>query len=175
MNNLFRMKVIKWLAVCSLAVGLLAVLLLSRGDRRFVMGNTSCMSPTISAGERVFVKPFNPRQDTLRRYDILVFRSPLHTDTKWAMRVVGLPGEQLELGTNSLAIDGAELGETNLPSALQNKRWLTPQVLEVSVQRRWTLAPNELFVVGDNLGAANDSRFWGPLSLSNVVGVVENK
>jgi signal peptidase I len=196
-----RVQGIACLAFGALVFGLLATAIFSRGYRKFVVGNTSCMSPTINGSEVILVKLFNPEQDVLSRYQIIVFRSPLAAlpDEKWVMRVIGLPGEQVDIRTNSFLINGSDRAQNDLPAALQNKQWLTrqilesagqhpallaqsrfvqalaPQVLDDSGQHRWTLGPDEVFVVGDNLGAANDSRFWGPLSLSNIIGVVEKK
>ena len=91
------------------------------------------------------------------------------------MRVVGLPGERVEIGPNSFQINGSDMAEADIPAALRSKQWLTAQSFESSGRRQWALGPDEVFVVGDNLGAANDSRFWGALNTSNVIGVVEKK
>ena len=91
------------------------------------------------------------------------------------MRVVGLPGEQVEVRTNSFMINGSEVPEKDMPSVLRNKPWLTDRIVESSTQRRWMLGDDEVFVVGDNLAAANDSRFWGPLKVPDVIGVANKK
>ncbi len=144
---------------------------------KFIVGNTSSMSPTLESGELILMKPFNPARDTLRRYQIVMFLAPppFFPNEKWVMRVVGLPGEHLELATNGIRINASEIAVHALPTALRNRPWLTPRMLEGSAQRQWTLSSNEVFVVGDNLGAANDSRLWGPLDISKILGVLEKK
>jgi signal peptidase I len=172
-----RAAFISFLALGVIAGALIAVTIYGRGYRRFVVGKTSCMSPTINSGELIFVKDFALKRDALRRYQIILFRSPLPIipNEKWVMRVIGLPGEQVEIRTNSFLINGSDPADNELPAVLRKKQWLPAQVLKSSRQRQWSLGPGEVFVVGDNLGAAHDSRLWGPLSFSNVIGVVEKK
>lgn len=175
MSNAKRITVISCFVVGVLVAALLTVVLYNRGKLRFVVGNTSCMSPTMNRGERVFVKLLNPEHDALKRYQIVAFRSPIHESPQevWMMRVVGLPEEHLEIGTNALLINGGVVAENALPAPLRNKQWLTPQLLAMSGQHKWILGTNEVFVVGDNLATSHDSRYWGPLNCSNIIGVVQ--
>jgi len=140
---------------------------------KYVMDSSS-MSPTIKRGEIVLTKPFSSNRDTIQRYDLIVFRSPIDTQAKWIMRVVGLPGESIAISTNTLLINGVELPMDSMPTALRQKSWLTRQLQESSTPRQWNLTSEEVFVVGDNLDNVNDSRYWGPLKLSMITGVVLN-
>jgi signal peptidase I len=130
------------------------------------------MSPTINPGQVILTKPFHPRQDILQRYDIVAFHSPVNTQKVWVMRVVALPREQVLISTNALFINGVEAETNQMPQVLIRGNWLTPQLLESGVPRQWSVKKDEVFVVGDNLNTSNDSRFWGPLKLSQIVGVV---
>jgi signal peptidase I len=91
------------------------------------------------------------------------------------MRIVGLPGEQVEIKSNSLSINGAVVTDERMPRALRSGKWLTPLLDQYPTPHRWVLGSDEVFVVGDNLANANDSRFWGPLKVTGIIGVAERK
>jgi signal peptidase I len=173
MSRSRRIGFISATGLSALAVILLALSAYRTAHLKFVMGNTSSMSPTIKSGELVYARPLERSRGELRRYQIVVFRSPMPPYDKWAMRIAGLPGECLHITTNALLINGTTVAEGELPVPLRGSKWLTPQLAVMSSRFKWTLGPGEIFVVGDNLPVANDSRFWGPLDLSNVLGVVE--
>jgi len=175
MTKVMRRAVILFPLIGALAGYLLVMAISGRGYRKFEMGNTSSMSPTISSGEVVSVKLFIPKRDRMKRWQIVLFWSPALPDHLSVMRVVGLPGEQVEVTTNAFLINGVEVPENEVPKVLRNQEWLTDRISEVSGQRQWVLGSSEVFVVGDNLGETLDSRIWGPLSLSNVIGVAEMK
>lgn len=137
------------------------------------VSRSSCMSPTINPGQIMITKRFHHGRDRLRRYDIIVFESPIDAQSKWVMRVAGLPGERVAVNTNALFINGIEVPKSEMPSVLRQEVWLPPQLLDSDAPRQWNLNDDEVFVVGDNLDNSNDSRFWGPLKLSRIAGVVE--
>ena len=108
----------------------------------------------------------------LRRHQIVAFHPPQLPRARWIMRIVGLPGESLMIATNGLAIDDATMIAALPPGAQVSSEWIPPQMALVTTQRQWVLGPREVFVIGDNLSTANDSRYWGPLDVSNIIGVV---
>src|SRR5438034_6455848 len=137
--------------------------------RKYVIGATSCMAPTINSGELIYIKPFDAKKmDGLKRYEIVLFRAPMAVIPEgiWVMRVVGLPGDQVEIRTNSLLINGSEVAQQNMPPVLRDKQWLPIPSFQSPAKTQWTLGVDEVFVVGDNLAAANESRFWVALKLS---------
>ena len=142
---------------------------------KFAVGNTSCMAPTLKQGDLVKVVPFNGDPRSVRRYDIVIFRSPLDQHATWIMRVVGLPGEQIEITPTGLMIDGSEIEQQDLPEILRSRRWTSPSQGSPNANKLWHLGTNSVFVVGDNLEVANDSRYWGPLRTSSIVGVSGKK
>lgn len=89
------------------------------------------------------------------------------------MRIVGLPGEQVVITNNLLVIDGVPLTQMDAPPPLLHGLWSPESLLSLKSQRSWILAEQEVFVVGDNLLDAHDSRYWGPVNLSMVLGVVK--
>ena len=88
----------------------------------------------------------------------------------FVFRAVGLPNEQITVVTNGFLVDGRQLSNSMLPGVLRNRNWLPDSGL--STNRSWKLGLKQIFVVGDNLQNANDRRYWGPLDVTNVIGVV---
>ena len=81
----------------------------------------------------------------------------------WFKRVVGLPGERVELRGGSLFIDGEHFPEPYLGGLPANAG------LEAS---SWTLSAGEYFVMGDNRARSDDSRRYGPAREEDVIGAV---
>jgi signal peptidase I len=143
-------------------------------SQRFVMAKTSrSMLPTILPGQEVRVNAFDAGQQRLERYDIVVFHPPVAPAETWVMRVVGLPEDEIVLTNNSLVINGAPLSQHNAPTPLTLGPWLPDRLLQANSERIWHLAQDQVLVVGDNLQTAYDGRYWGPINMSAILGIVE--
>lgn len=92
-----------------------------------------------------------------QRGDVIVFHAP-DRDKDYIKRVIGLPGETIEMRQGQVLINGQALPE---PYETRRNILNAPAV---------TLGPDELFVMGDNRPNSNDSRNWGSLSMEQVVG-----
>ena len=106
------------------------------------------MAPTLADGERVSVRT---AIDPLKRGDIVVFDYPRDPSRMFLKRIVGLPGEPIEITAQGVTIDGRPLAE---PYVLAENRSVS----------RWgpTRIPDgEYFVLGDNRRNSSDSRHWG--------------
>jgi signal peptidase I len=125
------------------------------------------MLPTLQIGDRIVVVKFGY---TVHRGDIVVFRRPpadLGTeDADLVKRVVGLPGETISSRGNTVLIDGKPLKEPWLPT-------LTGICAESAENIPTTkIPPGQYFVMGDCRGDSADSRTWGTLDGSLIVGKV---
>ena len=106
----------------------------------------------------------------VQRGDILVFKYPQEPERDFIKRVIGLPGETLEVRQKQLYIDGAKLDEPYLQGQMP--------VLEpgaIALDRRDNFGPitvpaGHYFMMGDNRDNSEDSRFWGPLPHAYVKG-----
>lgn len=123
-----------------------------RGVR--VVGNS--MFPTLHDGQRVLVDRAYYRLTGLFRYDLVVLH---HDGEYWVKRLVGLPGDRLALLYGQ---DGGVDGVMSLQSGLAPPPGA----------RLLTIPPGCLYVLGDNLPVSKDSRSVGPISESELVGVV---
>ena len=157
---------LEWAAVLVIAV------LVAGGLRAFVVQTfyvpTGSMLPTLQIGDRIVVVKIGY---TIHRGDIVVFRRPpADTDTADAdlvKRVIGLPGETISSMRGTVLIDGRPLAEPWLPT-------LTGSCAEAAQNIATTrIPPDHYFMMGDCRGNSLDSRAWGTLAASYIVGKVE--
>ena len=94
------------------------------------------------------------------RGDVIVFRFPKDPSKDFVKRVIGLPGEVVEIMDGTVYIDGAPLDEP----------YLTARDSTLLQERH--MGDREYFVLGDNRRSSNDSRTWGPVPEANVLGKV---
>lgn len=122
------------------------------------------MEPTLRTGDRILVGKFTYKIWEVHRGDIIVFRYPLNPNKDFVKRVVGLPGERIEIKDGLVLINGRPLHEV-YPTALPGgDRACTSNYGPEAV-------PTEsVFVLGDNRCNSEDSRFFGFVPVGNMVG-----
>lgn len=118
------------------------------------------MSPHLADQERIFINKFIYRLEPIQRGDIVVFRFPRDPSKSFIKRVVGLPGEMVEIRRGVVYINGAPLQEDYLPVE-ENDRHSYPAT---------RLPPNNFFVLGDHRRSSNDSRVWGTVHRDFIYG-----
>jgi len=107
----------------------------------------------------LIVDEISYRFETPRRGEVIIFRYPLEPSQFFIKRVVGLPGENVEVKDGKVYINGSELNETKY---LQNIE--TVGNVEVKLDK------DEYFVLGDNRDASSDSRKWGEVDKKLIIG-----
>lgn len=128
----------------------------------------SSMSPNFSDGDYLLIDELTYRFRSPERGEVAVFRYPNDHSTYFIKRIIGLPGERVELSNGEVTIfnndnpSGFVLDESYLPSGTVTKSQTT------SVE----LKDGEYFVLGDNRSASFDSRSWGVLGDEDLVGLV---
>lgn len=110
------------------------------------------------------VKPFRE----IERGKVLVFRYPRDPKKYFIKRVIGLPGEKIEIKNGLVKIYNAENPNG---ITLDEKAYLAPEI-KTAGDLVLTLANNEYFMLGDNRMASSDSRYWGPVTDDLIVGEV---
>jgi signal peptidase I len=165
-------------AIAGWAICLAAALLLALGLRAFVLQAfsipSSSMEPTLGIGDRILVwKAFFNWHD-LHQGDIIVFTRPPRdhcpgpADTDLVKRVIALPGQTIYSAGNNIYVNGQRLREPYLPAHDP----LGPAIPGASKADPFRVPAGEFYVLGDNRQISCDSRFWGPIKGTSIVGQV---
>lgn len=161
---------------------------------------SSSMMPTLLIGDFILVNkfayglrlPINNKKvveiGEPKRGDVVVFRPPQHPREDWIKRVVGLPGDTIGYHNHKVSVNGKELpyrvegvftgvgqgvgetGDTLLTEGIENRPHYVLERDFSAADGDWTVPEGHYFVMGDNRGNSEDSRFWGFLPESNLRG-----
>ena len=118
------------------------------------------MAPLIQDQERIFINKFVYRFEPIERGDVVVFWYPLDRSKSFIKRVIGLPGETVEIRKGRVIVDGKRLDETYVP----------PQYADYGNFGPIQVPENSYFVLGDHRISSNDSRIFGPVDRSYIYG-----
>lgn len=139
-----------------IALGVILWLLITTfvGEARQIP--SASMEPTILIGDRIWTDKLFLRLGEIKRGDIVVFTPPIPSDYPYIKRVIGLPGETVEVKNGQVFIDGLPLRE--------------PYIAEAP---RYTWGPEKVpqgkyLVLGDNRNYSNDGHAWGFLEREKI-------
>ena len=118
------------------------------------------MQPRLFDHERIFVNKFVYHFAEIDRGDIVVFWFPREPTKSLIKRVIGLPGDRVEIHSGKVFVNNRQLNEAYVRSEYFDKRSYGP--LEVP--------ENNYFVMGDHRNSSNDSRHWGCVPRRNIFG-----
>jgi signal peptidase I len=136
------------------------------GDHLLV--NKFVFAPTLSSAERALL----PTAD-IRRGEIVVFKYPEDPERDFIKRVIGLPGETIELRERRILVDGRAIDEPYAHYLPQPQGFTggDPASGDVRVRYGPVVVPaGSVFVMGDNRDNSQDSRYWGFLPKDNIKG-----
>jgi signal peptidase I len=134
------------------------------------------MEPTLMIGDRIMVDKLSYHLHGVGRSDIVVFSRPAHEHcagpavADLVKRVIGLPGETISLSGGRVSIDGKLLAEPWLPASVREATMPGPAGTPYSLHRSFVIPAHDVFVMGDNRENSCDSRWWGPIPESTIVG-----
>lgn len=117
------------------------------------------MIPTMGIGDRLIVNKLSFYYRTPKRGDIIVFESPSGDGREFVKRLVGLPGETIEVKRGIIYID-------NSPITFEGVRILR----DYSRFGPFEIPEGEYFFMGDNRSNSSDSRFWGTVPADELIG-----
>ncbi len=130
----------------------------------FVKGQS--MEPNFENGDYLIIDEITYRFHNPQRGDVVVFKYPNDTSQRYIKRIIGLPGETIEIKNGKVAIFNKEGNQL-----LDESTYLTPLILTAG-DMQITLAEDKYFVLGDNRIASSDSRSWGLLPREDIIGRV---
>jgi signal peptidase I len=162
-------RVLAEMAIIVLVAGLLAGLLREFAFQTFWIPSAS-MTPTLGVDDRVLVQKAFFTWHDVREGDIVVFTHPPLDTCAGAgdlvKRVIALPGQTIYSSGNSIYINGRLLSEPYLP----HYDPLGPPI--ASKQHPYLVPAGDFYMLGDNRSDSCDSRFWGPIKGSSIIGKV---
>jgi signal peptidase I len=120
------------------------------------------MMPTLFDQERLFINQFSYKfgLGDIKRGDTVVFWYPEDPTKSYIKRVIGLPGDTVEVKEGWVVVNGKKLQENYVPAEYRDDR---PYPYTV-------VPPNDYFVLGDHRISSNDSRAWGFVPRSYIYG-----
>lgn len=118
------------------------------------------MEPGLEDQERIFINKLVYRFESIERGDIVVFRYPRDTRKSFIKRVIGLPGDRINISYGHVYVNGQLLPESYVPS----------DYLDARSNPEMVVPPNAYFVLGDHRSMSNDSRDFGPVMRGYIYG-----
>lgn len=118
------------------------------------------MEPTLVPKDRVLVNKFIGRFEPYERGEVLVFISPIDGQKDFIKRVIGLPGETVEVKEGKVRINGKVINEPYLPDGLLSGGDYGPYKVE----------RGHYFMMGDNRNNSQDSRVFGAVEEDDILG-----
>ena len=155
---------VEWVIIVLVALGVSFLM------RTFVIQTffipSGSMEPTLQIGDRIIVSKLSVDLGTIHRGDIVVFKAPPAEHcgdpvTDLVKRVIGLPGDHLTSKGNTIYVNGSPLAET----------WTHVEPLGQAIGQV-TVPANSYFMMGDNHPDSCDSRMWGSVPRSDIIGKV---
>lgn len=120
------------------------------------------MYPTLDDGDRLITEKLSLNWRKVKRGDILVIHAPDKVNQNYIKRVVGIAGDHIELIDGKVYLNGEVLKENYI---VDNPTFPYRGISS------WDIQEGQVFVMGDNRGASNDSRSFGPIDEKEVMGV----
>ena len=161
--------------VLSLGKAVLVAVIIAMLLRQFVFTPTTVrgesMLPTLEDGNRVILS----KMTTIDRFDEVVFRATDSSDN-YVKRVIGLPGDTIEMRNDVLYINGEAYDEPYLEAfkkELNHTENLTEDFTLENLTGEHTVPKGQMFVLGDNRIYSKDSRIFGFVPMERIIGEVK--
>ncbi len=172
-------ELMSWIVL--IAIGLLLALLIKQFAFQFVRVDGPSMQPNLQNNERVVCL----KQAKIHRGSVVVFDAngvdpQVSVKTEYVKRVIGLPGDTVEAKNGNLYVNGKKVDQSYISKSERSSGTGTWTLHSISQENSWVLhngaykvPKGEYFVLGDHRSVSNDSRYWGFVPKSKIVGVVK--
>lgn len=119
------------------------------------------MNTTLKTGQQLLVEKVTYYFSDPKQGDIVVFDSPIEEDSLYIKRVIGVPGDKVQVKDGRIYLNGEEY---------EDPQWTEPILKAGVAEDEVTVGENEYFVVGDNRNDSSDSRDFGVISKDSIMG-----
>ncbi len=152
-----KKSMIRELLETVISAGIIAFIIITFiGQVTIVRG--ASMEPTLHDNERLIANKISYRFETPERGEIIIFKPPLEIKRNYIKRIIGVPGDKIEITGGEIYLNDKKLEEAYVKKRSYEN--MPP-----------TIVPDDsFFVLGDNRPNSSDSRFWGFVPRKNVVG-----
>jgi signal peptidase I len=149
-----------WLRDVALSVVLAVILIVFIYQPVKVEGTS--MMPTLTEGERIFINKitYTLGSGRIDRGDTVVFWYPLDPSKSYIKRVIGIPGDSIEIYRGEVYVNGKDFSEPYVPDEYRDNTTMPRTVIPM----------DKYFVMGDHRSSSNDSRAWGMVDRKNIYG-----
>ncbi|MFN8450544.1 MAG: signal peptidase I [Anaerolineae bacterium] len=134
--------------------------LVNLASARFIVDGPS-MQPNFETGQFVLVSRVNYLVSEPQRGDVVVFKYPGNPQEDYIKRVIGTPGDTVEIRDTLVYVNGVQLDEPYINEPCMPSR---------CPDNVWELGADEFFVMGDNRNHSSDSRAFGPVKRELIIG-----
>ncbi len=151
--------------------------------RTFVVGTylipSGSMEPTLMINDRIMVDKLSYHMHGVHQGDIVVFSTPPAENcggppvSDLVKRVIGLPGDTISLAYGLVYVNGKLLSEPWFAAGAEPPTTAGPSEKPYALQHPYKVPPDHVYVMGDNRTVSCDSRYWGPILESSIVGKVD--
>ena len=147
-------------------IAIVAVLLIRAFLVQPFLVSGDSMVPTFQNGDYLLVDELTYRLREPQRGEVVVFRFPKDEKLFFIKRIIGLPGERVEIADGKVII----VNGANPQGMILDESYLSAS-LQTSGNEDITLGPNQYFVLGDNRSFSLDSRSWGTVTKTEIMGL----
>ena len=148
-----------WMRDLSLSVVIAVMVILFLYQPVKVEGTS--MMPALVDQERIFINKFIYHSlGSITRGDMVVFWYPRDPSKSFIKRVIGVPGDRVQIDQGTVMVNGAALQEAYVPREYHDQQSMAAMVVQ----------PDEYFVLGDHRSSSNDSRAWGTVPRHYIYG-----
>lgn len=171
-----RRAIYEWVIV--IVAALVAALIIKAVAIEAFYIPSGSMEPTLYPGDRVLVNRLSYDFHSVHTGDVIVFRRPpgdSSNDKDLIKRVIGLPGETISVHNCRVFINGKQMPQPYLPKGWQNPSseycttWIDGPGT-ANLPNPFKVPPHSYFVMGDNRKDSDDSRYWGFVPASYIIG-----
>ncbi|HLP45494.1 MAG TPA: signal peptidase I [Candidatus Kapabacteria bacterium] len=152
----------KYIAFNIFVAALASILLVNYVAAAYQISGDS-MNTTLKDEERVIISRLSLKTGVISRFDIVVLNKPIEPCKSIIKRVIGLPGEIIEIKEGDVYINNKKLEQPFLEGtgiSVNKEDYMKPLLIE----------PNHYFVMGDNRSVSRDSRNYGPVEAKYIYG-----
>ncbi len=155
-----KKEILSWIGCFAVAIVAALFIVTFIGQRVTVDGRS--MESTLEDGDNLLCDKISYRFKKPERFDIVVIHPYAGASERWIKRIIGLPGETVQIDTEGNIYINGEILEENYGKEVIQDPGLAAQTIQ--------LGEDEYWVMGDNRNHSSDSRVIGPVPRKQIIG-----